>query len=667
MSRRVMLGFAIALTAAASARAEEPARTPAPRAAKQPPTGRLEDAPERLLSPTTQLYVRWDGVTAHKEAYQASIWGPLMAGPTGDSIRTLLAKGPKLLAAELLAAPLLDGKPPAELRAVQTDLKNVAKLLDLIADKGLILAAEVRQPQPTLGGVQKAIGALFGGRAEPGAAAALMPQVQAVLIIPDVGDQAAVLFSGMRLLSRGEAGRIEPLPAAAGRTGFRTTDKEGDPVRLAWWTEGQHFVLYAGTVPAEDVIKGMKANAAAGGITGQPLFQRCLKTGNFEAVTRGFVDTGSVVTLAKRLAGPFVPGLGQRIDEIGLGNLKAIVFSSGFQGRESRALWEFDLPGERKGLAKVLKRKPLTLNDLPPMPPDVSRFAALRIDPEAAYDAGLSVVEAIAQAQGQNFGVEDEAKSPAEAIKLRRAYLERELYKATGLNIREDLLPHLGDRVCLYQSPVEGLSIFGTVLCISVKDAAKVRSATDRLQRGIGPLLGGLAKTRKKTLRGEELREIYTRNSTFLTPTYAVVGDWLVIAVQPQPVQGFILRSKGELPSWRPDAQTAARLASMSSDPIGIQYCRPESTVQNLCCIGPLFLGTLSNLRGNNNSADFDPIDVGLIPNGHELSKHLFPNLTLTRDDGKTVRIEVNESFSLPLEFIGFEPMIFAGILGLIN
>lgn len=667
MSRRVLLGFALTLAVAAQTRAEEPARTPAPRAAKQPPTGRLEDAPERLLSPTTQLYVRWDGVTAHKEAYQASIWGPLMAGPTGDSIRTLLAKGPKLLAAELLAAPLLDGKPPAELRAVQTDLKNVAKLLDLIADKGLILAAEVREPRPTIGGVEKAIGALFGGRVDPKAAAALMPQVQVVLIIPDVGDQAAVLFSGMRLLTRGDTGKIQPLPAGTGRTGFRTPFKEGDPVRLAWWTEGQHFVLYAGTAPIEDVIKGMKANAAAGGVTGHPLFQRCLKTGNFEAVTRGFVDTGAVVTMAKRLAGPFVPGLSQRIDEVGLGNLKAIVFSSGFHGRESRALWEFDLPGERKGLAKVLKRKPLTLNDLPPMPPDVSRFAALRIDPEAAYDAGLSVLEAFALTQGQNFGVEDEAKSPAEAIKLRKAYLERELYKAAGLNIREDLLPHLGDRVCLYQSPAEGLSIFGTVLCISVKDAAKVRSAADRLQRGIEPLLGGLAKTRKKTLRGEVLREIYTRNSTFLTPTYAVVGDWLVIAVQPQPVQGFILRSKGELTSWRPDPKTAARLASMPTDPIGIQFCRPESTVQNLCCIGPLFLGTLSNLRGNNSSADFDPIDVGLIPNSHELSRHLFPNLTLTRDDGKTVRIEVNESFSLPLEFIGFEPMIFAGILGLIN
>src|SRR5262249_8300036 len=145
-----------------------------------------------------------------------------------------------------------------------------------------------------------------------------------------------------------------------------------------------------------------------------------------------------------------------------------------------------------------------------------------------------------------------------------------------------------------------------------------------------------------------------------LTPTYAVVGDWLVIAGHPQPVQGFILRSKGELPGWKPDSGTAARLAKMPADVVGIQYCDPRSTVQNLCCIGPLVPSAFTRRGQNNNQSDFDPIDIGLIPNGLELSKHLFPNLTMTRDDGKTVRIDVNESLSLPGEFIGFEPFGFA-------
>src|SRR5262249_22311117 len=82
------------------------------------------------------------------------------------------------------------------------------------------------------------------------------------------------------------------------------------------------------------------------------------------------------------------------------------------------ALGEIDLPGERKGFAKILKRQPLTLNDLPPMPPDVSRFSSLRLDPEATYEAGLSLFEVIGY--NESLGVEDQGKSPAEVIKLRK-------------------------------------------------------------------------------------------------------------------------------------------------------------------------------------------------------------------------------------------------------
>ena len=104
----------------------------------------------------------------------------------------------------------------------------------------------------------------------------------------------------------------------------------------------------------------------------------------------------------------------------------------------------------------------------------------------------------------------------------------------------------------------------------------------------------------------------------------------------------------------------------MTTDAVGIQFCDPRGTAQNLCTVGPLFLATVGQAFNRNDSGgDFDPIDVGLIPNSHELSKHLFPNLTVTRDDGKTLRIEVSESLSLPLEFLGLEPLLFLGTVSL--
>jgi hypothetical protein len=631
---------------------------------------RAADPPERLLAPTTQLYVRWDGVTPHKDAYKASVWGPVMEGPTGDSIRAILAKAPKLLGSDLLAGPLLEGKPPEELKAVHADLKHLEKVVDLLADKGILVAAEVRGPQPTLKGIGKTIGGLLGGQGpDP---SSFVPEVTVFLIVPDVGDRADTLFAPTRLMLRNSSpGAVaKPFPAEWGVKGYTwNSGPLSAPAHMGEWVIDGHFVEYFGTVPIEQVIQRMKENGKTGGLTAHPLFARGSKLGEtagFESVARGFVDAKAVVGLAKRLAGPLVPGLAERVDAVGLGNLEAVVFSSGFNGKHSRALWEFDLPGERKGLAKVLKRTPLTIDDLPPMPPDVSRFAALRVDAPAAYDAGLNVVEALLM--NQPFGGEEEAKTTAEKIQIRKEYLAREVDKALGLSVKDELLPHLGDKVVIFQAPVEGLSVFGTVVAISCKDPARVMAAADRLQRPIEAVVGGgQAKVRRKVYRGVEMREIYTRGFGILTPSYAVVGEWLVVAAHPQGVQGFILRHQGSIEKWKPDADVSARLTKMLPDAVGIQYCTPKSVVHNLCCIGPLFLSVATRIgrQFGNDSGDFDPLDVGLIPNGYELGGHLFPNLTVTRDDGKTLRVDVNESFGLPLEFAGLEVLVFAAFTGL--
>ena len=495
-----------------------------------------------------------------------------------------------------------------------------------------------------------------------------MPDAQVLVIVPGAGDKAEVVYGSLRLLFKKGEMKIEPF-TADGRKGFRLDVPADGPIALniAWWVEGKHFVFYAGTRKPAAVVAEMAANATAGGVTGHPLFQRCIKTGDFESITRGFVDTGRMVGIAKSLAGPFVPGLKERLDGTGVGGLKAVVFSSGFDGKESRALYEFDVPGERQGLAKALKNVPLGVADLPPLPPDVSRFTALRLDPAATYDAGLSVIDALTMYQ--DFGVEEDAgkKNTAAVIKARKEYMMRETDKFLGISVTDDLLPHLGNKLVIYQSPTEGLQVFGTVICVSVKDAAKVRVAADRIQRAIETIANSPIKVRKKTLLGVEYREFYARGFGVVTPTYAVVGDWLVIAGHPQAVQGAILRAKGDLEKWKPDAATAKRLAKMPADGCGLQFCDPKSTAGNLCCIGPLVLSAfgMRNQFNEPTETDFDPTDVGLVPNAHELGRHLFPNLTVTRDDGKTIRVEVNESFSLPVEVIGAEPFAFGIVLGL--
>src|SRR5438045_1298680 len=195
MSLRFWLGFAFAFISVAPAPAQEP--------------------PEKLLSPSTQLFVKWDGVTAHAGAYKGSALGAVMAGPTGDTIRTLLAKGPKLLGANLLAEPLLDGRPPQELKAVHADLKNAEKVLDLLVEKGFIVSAEVNEPRPTIAGIGKALGGLLNGNGP--APDSFLPDARVFVIVPEAGDKSEVLFGGIRLLVRQANEDADPLPPALER------------------------------------------------------------------------------------------------------------------------------------------------------------------------------------------------------------------------------------------------------------------------------------------------------------------------------------------------------------------------------------------------------------------------------------------------------------------
>ena len=56
------------------------------------------------------------------------------------------------------------------------------------------------------------------------------------------------------------------------------------------------------------------------------------------------------------------------------------------------------------------------------------------------------------------------------------------------------------------------------------------------------------------------------------------------------------------------------------------------------------------------NSASKDTkFEVGSLPNAHEATQHLFPNVSVLSDDGKTLRLETRSSISLPLDLTGLD------------
>src|SRR5205807_8980172 len=86
-----------------------------------PVLARAQEAPEQLLPATTQVYLRWDGVEAHRPAYEKSALGQMMQGDTGGFVTDLYGQLQEGLNALLTVDQLLGGVAPDKLAKMQAD------------------------------------------------------------------------------------------------------------------------------------------------------------------------------------------------------------------------------------------------------------------------------------------------------------------------------------------------------------------------------------------------------------------------------------------------------------------------------------------------------------------------------------------------------------------
>src|SRR6516165_6016966 len=91
-----------------------------------------EDVPERLLPASTQIYLRWDGIDAHKDSYAKTSLGQMMKGDTGSFITGLFDKLQTSAGALLTVESLRRGEDPKTLKKLQADAKAAATLFPLV-------------------------------------------------------------------------------------------------------------------------------------------------------------------------------------------------------------------------------------------------------------------------------------------------------------------------------------------------------------------------------------------------------------------------------------------------------------------------------------------------------------------------------------------------------
>jgi hypothetical protein len=196
-----------------------------------------------------------------------------------------------------------------------------------------------------------------------------------------------------------------------------------------------------------------------------------------------------------------------------------------------------------------------------------------------------------------------------------------------------------------YSSPSEGIFSLGQVTLIKVRDVKKLQGALDKVALSLGTMPGIPVTIKKRTYRGVELREIPVQApGIFYAPTFGIHNNWLVVSLYPQPVHGFILRATGELPAWAPGTRLKENLQKFPGEYVSVSVSDPRPTVRFFLSFLPTVmagLNSVSNFTGVS-------LDVSLLPNAQEVTQHLFPNVSITTDDGANLRMETRASLALP-------------------
>jgi hypothetical protein len=568
---------------------------------------RAQEAPEALLPATTQVYLRWDGVEAHRAAYDKTALAKMMKGDTGAFFAGGFGDVQKTLSSLLTAQAILTGTPPEQLQKLQADAAEAAKALDLFGKHGVVIGFELRSLEP--------------------------PQMQLTVIVPDAGAKPEPLFGALRLLTTLARADVKT-KKLDGRTVYGVSM---DPVHAAWWVEGKHVVLTAGTDAPEAAVKRV-TDKGQPRLSGQPLFKKVRDFKEFETGTRAFVDVAALTKIA-RTRGKDVEKL---LTDLGIDGLRGITLCSGYDGPADRAVVEIDMPGPRKGLPRLAAGKPFTLADVPPIPDDAAGWSMTNFDAAALYDLAVPALEQVARITSP-----DDAKQIADGLKM--------IDDALGVSLRKDLLASLGDRFATYSSPAEGPLTLGQTFLFTVRDEKKLRESIDAAIKGLAKASGVEITVKKKTYRGVELREIHVNVPGFIfIPTWAIHKGWFVLSYYPQAVQGYVLRAAGEVPSWKPDEMTAATLAKLPKEFTSISVSDPRPVLKVLLSFAPVVARSVQQALQQSGVKDF-PIDVGALPNAHEATKHLFPNVSVTTDDGKVLRLDSRSSLQLPIDLTGID------------
>jgi prepilin-type processing-associated H-X9-DG protein len=554
-------------------------------------------APEKLLPADAVLYIGWDGTDAHRAAWEkTAAHNALVTNGLGEVLSSYTE----------YAESMAGGAP---IRQMVTGLEKLAA-----------------------GGFQMVVGIPNSGDGPPS------PQV--TIVVPG---GAAAIPEIKAMLANVPPGTIETEKVGS-RVVTRGQPPEFSGAEIGWWAEGKHLVVAIGPGAVDTAL-----NTAAGkapSIETSAVWKKYRPKADFDVALTAWLDLAQ----ARKVFGGMPvstprPGQGQSatvndiLKTLGLDRIGSAAMRVGFKGK---ALWTettIEAPSPREGLL-AWDAKPITLEDLPPLPAGTDGFYAGRMNWSSA---GKGLVRIGAELSRLLDG--EDAPSFDEHFEV----LQRQL----GVDFQRDLFESLGDVLVVYGDTRQGVLGLGSGLAIAVDDAKTLRETLDKLtgrlmQGGGGPMLPQIQAAKRS---GRTMTYIDLPGFPVITPSWAVDDKWLIFGLSPQTVDVFLRRVDGKLDRWTPPPEVKSALAEMPTKYTSLTYSDPRDGYRTALGAAPMIMSWFTMRMqqqmmmqqqfgggGVPAMAFVSPISVVDLPPGEVVTQSLFPNVSVGSQTDKEFR-----------------------------
>jgi hypothetical protein len=478
---------------------------------------------------------------------------------------------------------------------------------------------------------------------QPGSA----PNVTASLVV-DVGPQGDPFNAAVEALAS-----FVPLEkksvSVAGRQWRRVAPGEPGSPTVTWGFDGSRFIVTIGEGTLEALLARLGDDRRATPAWKTEVEKRLpiQRQG-----TLAYIDAAAVRKLVASAGGPDVE---TALSSTGLDGLDVIAAVSGLSETGVVSSTWLGLRGRPEGLFAIPAGKPLSTDDLGPVPADAVIAQAWKLDLSATLAAVLDGV----------------ARTDPKAAEEARRGLDQ-FRAVAGLDLDRHLLKPLGDTWRVFLLPGGGPLLPQVAVSVSVRDRKsleRTHTALLRLVREAAAAPGsGIAVTvRQVPYRGTTLHCLEGAPGTPLplTPTWCITDDALTITISPQLMRTLLARPVGDR-GLGAAPEVAAAVEKGGGTLLG--YLEPRALVGSLCSLYEMAAGVAKPMA----AAEGIAIDPPQLPAMSAIAPHVRPTVSIVRRVG-TEGIVAESEGTLPLGplssgnvLIGGSPASSAVLVGLL-